>query len=212
MTTENQFDTDQGAVEAFSGSRRLARTYAQALLDAADQRGQTDDVEGELQALMGVFKNDPRFEVLLGSPAIDRRRKETLIQQAFEGKVGELFYNFLRVLNRRGRLDLLRTIYLAYRELRDLRANRVRVRVRAAAPLSDDQQRQLADTLRQSLGKEPVLEVKVDPDLLGGMVVQVGDEVYDTSVRTRLETIRNQLLARSSYEIQHRRDRLSSDA
>jgi F-type H+-transporting ATPase subunit delta len=82
--------------------------------------------------------------------------------------------------------------------------------VRAAAQLDDAQQNTLRDTLRSALSKEPILNIKVDPNLLGGMVVQVGDEVFDASVRTRIETLRKQLLASSSHEIQVRRDRFST--
>jgi F-type H+-transporting ATPase subunit delta len=88
--------------------------------------------------------------------------------------------------------------------LLDERAGRVRVKVSAATKLSDAQRDALAEALSTLLKQQPVLDVRVDPDLLGGMVVQVGDRVIDTSVRTRLQSIRTLLLDKgSSYVLQN---------
>jgi F-type H+-transporting ATPase subunit delta len=76
-------------------------------------------------------------------------------------------------------------------------------------PLSDEQLERLKQAITQATGLDPVVAVRTDEELLGGMIVQVGDHVFDSSVRNRIETIRNQLLARSSYEIQTGRDRFS---
>jgi F-type H+-transporting ATPase subunit delta len=84
------------------------------------------------------------------------------------------------------------------------------VEVRSAVPLPDDQRERLLNQLRATLQREPILQTRVDENLLGGLVVRVGDWVYDASVKTRLETIRHQLTERSSHEIQSRRDRFSS--
>ena len=194
------------------GAQRVARTYAQALLDAAEKRGQARETLDQLESLVqDVFAAMPQFEAFLASRAIGRKRKPPVIRSAFEGRASDVFLNFLLVLNARERLDLLRPILAAYRILYEERTGHVRVRVRSAAPLPDDQRQRLEQELRAAFRREPILEARVDPDLLGGLVVQVGDWVYDGSVRSRLADIRNQLLERSSYEIQSRRDRFSSD-
>jgi F-type H+-transporting ATPase subunit delta len=146
----------------------------------------------------------------LASGAIGREPKAALIRSTFEGRASELFVNFLFVLNDHERLDLLRPIASAYRQLRDQQAGLMRVQIRSALPLPEDQRERLRQELRRSFRKEPLLEAEVDPDLLGGIVVRVDDWLYDGSVRSQLQTIRNQLIARSSYEIQSRRDRFSS--
>ena len=87
----------------------------------------------------------------------------------------------------------------------------MQVRVRSAVPLADDQRERLTGELRETFGKEPVLHASVEPDLLGGLVVQVDDWVYDGSIRTRLDILRKQLVERSSHAIQSGRDRFSSD-
>jgi F-type H+-transporting ATPase subunit delta len=181
-------------------SQRVAKVYAEALLAAADQRNQTDQVLEELGSLVeDVFRADPQLEAFLASGAISRKPKAEAIRRGFEGKASETFLNFLLVLNEHQRLDLLRAILRAARELRDERAGRLPVLVTSAAPLPDDQREQLLHDLRARYNKEPVLTLRVDPALLGGLVVRVGDWLYDASVRARLENIRKQLIERGSH-------------
>jgi F-type H+-transporting ATPase subunit delta len=193
------------------GAERVGRVYAEALLRAAESKGQTDELLGDLESLVGeVFQADPQLEAYFSSGAINRERKAAVIRSAFSGRASELFVNFLLVLNNHERLDVLRPIAAAYRELRDERFGLLRVLVRTALPLPIDQQEKLKRQLRETFHKEPVLETQTDPELLGGLVVRVGDWLYDHSVKNELESIRNQIIARSSHEIQSRRDRFCS--
>jgi F-type H+-transporting ATPase subunit delta len=192
--------------------QRIARVYAQALLNAANERQQADDVLEQLDSLIrDVFPVDADFEVFLSSSAISRQHKPPVIRRALEGRASDLFLDFLLVLNEHERLGLLRSILAEYRALLDQQKRRVRVLVRSAVELPDDQRQRLQQELRETLQREPVLETRVDPDLLGGLVVQVGDWLYDASVRSQLANIRNQLIEKSSHEIQSRRDRFRSD-
>ena len=206
--TDNQ-DTSGGGDEG-STSRRLARIYAESLLNAADKAGKADALEGELDGLLTMLNSNPKIASLLSSRGIQHSQRDPFLKQAFEGKVDPLLLDFIGVLNRKDRLDLLADAAIGYRELQDERAHRVRVLVKSPRPLDDDQKETLKRILESSLRMTPVLDVKIDPELLGGLVVQVGDVVYDNSVRTRIDTLRNQLLSRSSYEIQIGRDRFSS--
>jgi F-type H+-transporting ATPase subunit delta len=183
-----------------ASSLRVARVYAEALLNAADQHNQTDQVLGELASLVeDVYRAEPQFEAFLASGAISRRPKAEVIHRAFDGKASETFQNFLLVLNNNQRLDLIRAILHAARVLRDERAGLLPVLVTSATPLADDQREQLQHDLRARYDKDPVLTLRVDPAILGGLVVRVGDWLYDGSVRTRLENIRKQLIERGSH-------------
>ena len=193
------------------GSQRVARIYAEALLNAAEKRGQAQETLEELESLVqDIFGRDEQFEAFLSSGAIGRDRKEEVIHKAFAGRASDLFLNFLLVLNDHERLDLLRPTVRAYRELHDQRAGRLPIEVRSAVPLPEDQRQRLHEELRETFHREPVLQTKIDPDLIGGLVLRVGDWLYDASVRTQLETIRNQIIARSSHEIQSGRNRFSA--
>jgi F-type H+-transporting ATPase subunit delta len=196
------------ATTADVGEQRVARVYAEAILNAAAKRGLAEQTLEELDSLArDVFRAAPQFELFLASGAISRERKAALIRSAFEGRASEVFVDALQVLNDHDRLALLRPIVGAYKELYDRRAGRVQVRVSTAVALPDDQRERLRQELSGILQWEPVIETDVDPELLGGLVLRVGDWLYDASVRTQLETIRNQIIARSSHEIQSRRDR-----
>jgi F-type H+-transporting ATPase subunit delta len=186
------------ALEATGVTARLARVYAEALMAAAGS--QADAVGDDLDALVAdVLEKHPNADRFLASGAINRKTKATVLQAAFGEGVSEVLRNFLGVLNNKTRLGLLRAIAAAYRKLRDEAAGRVRVRVTSAVPLSDDQLSKLKSTLSGQLDGVPVLDTRTDPDLLGGLVVQVGDRVYDSSVRTRLDSLRNHLMASGSY-------------
>lgn len=191
-------------------SSELARTYADALVNAAEKSGEADDVIGELEQIRDfVLTKFPTFAVMMGSPLRTSADKDRIIVQAFEGRAMPTSLNFLRVLNRHGRLELLGPIVQAARATWDRRRNRQPVTVRSAIPLSEDQIGALRDRLAQSLNGEPVISVVVDPSLLGGLVVQVGDDVYDASVLNRLEQLRQRLIEGKTHEIQSRRDHFS---
>jgi F-type H+-transporting ATPase subunit delta len=192
-------------------TQRVAKVYAESLYGAAAEHDQAQQVLEELQGLVSdVFKADPKIEVFLTSVIIGRDRKADLIKTAFSTRSSETFSNFLSVLNDHDRLDLIRPILTAYRELFDQRSGRIHVHVRSAQPLPDDQRERLVQELKKAFQREPILESRVDPDLLGGLVVQVGDWLYDASVRSNLDTLRNQIIERSSHEIQSGRDRFST--
>ena len=189
---------------------RVARVYAEALLNAADKQGQSEQVLESLDSLIrDLFPAEPQFEAFLTSSAVGRERRAQVIDKVFENKASVLFVDFLKVLNQHERLNLLRPILAAAKELRDERAKRIRVQVRSAVPLANEQANRLRQQLRDTLKLDPILQTEVDPELLGGVVLRVGDWLYDASVRAKLDSIRNQLIARSSHEIQSGRDRFS---
>lgn len=189
-------------------AQRVARVYAEALWNAADKQGQADAVFEELDSLVrDVFAANPQFETLLSSAATGRKARAAILKTVFAGRASDLFYHFLLVLNDQERLDLLRAIRAAYRELNDQRSGRVRVQVQSAVPLPDEQKIRLQEKIRETFHQEPIVQVQVDAGLLGGLRVRVGDWLYDASVRSRLDVIRNQIIAGSSHEIQSQRDR-----
>jgi F-type H+-transporting ATPase subunit delta len=125
----------------------------------------------------------------------------------FGKQVSELLLNFLKVVSGHQRLELLRPILRETHKLYDRMQGRVRVRLTTATPIPDEMAERVAGGLRKLLDGEPILERAADPDLIGGVVVRVGDTVYDGSIANRLKTLRKQMIDRSAHEIQSRRDR-----
>jgi F-type H+-transporting ATPase subunit delta len=183
---------------------RTARVYAESLLGLAAKQNQADAVGDELVALHNeVLRKNPAVAAYLANPTISKRQKGPILASAF-ASASPLVKNLLGVLNENGRLNLLPQVIASYRELLDKRAGRVRVVVKSAVPLRAEQLDTLKTQLTKSLGQTPVIASVVDPELIGGLIVQIGDRVVDTSVRTRLQTLRAQLMDRgSSYVLQN---------
>ncbi len=182
---------------------QLARTYADALLGAAARDGQEAAVLDELDELVAdVWMDHPDFAVLLESPALAAAEKDRILVDTFAGRTLPLLLTFLRVLNRNGRLAILRLVAREARAAWDRRQNRRHVQVRSAVPLDEGQLAALRDRLATLLRATPVLHTHVDPALIGGLVLQVDDHVYDASVRTGyLERFRRQLIDQKTHEI-----------
>jgi F-type H+-transporting ATPase subunit delta len=182
-----------------------ARSYAEALLNVAEKDGQADAVLGEIEEILDdVFRAHPEFAGLLAGPSLGHEEKDRVLVQLFEGRALPTVVRFLRVLNRHGRLGLLPMVAAQARALLDRRRNRRPVTVASAVPLDEGQQAALAAKLAAMLGAEPVVRYLVDPALLGGLVVQVGDEVYDASVRAQLERLRREVVRGKVHEVRGR--------
>lgn len=203
-------ESESRAGEEGTAARQVAKVYAEALLDVADKLDIAEQVGAELQELNTQLRQSPDVAKSLVNPLVKRTAKAPVIAAAFKGKSSDLLADFVEMLNKKDRLSLLAHIAPAYRGLLNERAKRLHVTVRSVTPLSPDQLEHLRQTVGHAYGREPMIEAVVDESLLGGLIVQVGDEVFDSSVRTRVNNLRNQLLARSSHEIQVGRDRFST--
>lgn len=193
------------------GTERVAKVYAAALMKAAGGRKADQEVLEEFESLVrDVLDASPQLGEFLHSSAVGRKEKEAVLRRTFEGRASDLLLNFLLVVNDHERLGLLHEILTAYRALYERERGLLRVEVTSAAPLADDQREHILRDLKALLRSEPVLETRVDPELLGGLTVRVGDWLYDASVRSQLATIRNQILEKGSHEIQSRRDYFST--
>jgi F-type H+-transporting ATPase subunit delta len=192
------------------GAQQVAAVYARALLGAAQNAGVTDQVVEEYRDVVEqVIRPHPRFATVLTSGFVDHEEKVALIDRVFKTRVSGTLLNFLKVLSQHGRLDLLSTAYeqllAAYDELR----GRVKVEVRTVAPLEPAAAEFIKSQITRLIGGVPRLEWRADPDLIGGVVLRVGDTVYDGSIATQLRDAKAQMIHRSVHEIQSRRDRFS---
>jgi F-type H+-transporting ATPase subunit delta len=193
--------------------QRLAKVYAEALLNAAEHVQQVPQVLEELDSLIDdVLKVDPRLEALFSSAVMGRKARAEALEKAFAGQASPIFLNLLLVLNHQERLELIRAIRKAVHDLYDERTRRLHVLVYSAVPLSEEVQGRLAGVVRDQFKREPILNLYVDPALLGGLKIRIGDKQYDSSVRTRVANLGNQLITSSSYEIQSQRNRFCSDS
>jgi F-type H+-transporting ATPase subunit delta len=190
---------------------QLARVYATALYSAAANAKQLDVVIEEYESFeRDVLNVNPDFEATLKSSIIGRSAKAETLDKVFKSRASQVFMTFLLVLNDHGRLDLLRPILTELKTVRDEKLGRIPVSIRAAVPLDPASEKAVRDRLAATISGQPVIHSEVDPAILGGLIIRVGDTVYDGSVRTQLRRLREQLIQRSTHEIQSRRDQFSS--
>lgn len=180
----------------------VAQVYAGALLALAEERGAADQILDELGGLADLASRDRDFEAFLSSPLVEPEERARTFEKLLRGRASDLLVDALQVINRKGRLALLPEIAAAYREAHRRLRGRVQVFVTSAVPLSDALRAQLSQAAARFTGKTPELVESVDRDLLGGMVVRVGDERIDSSVKARLQHLSWTLLRRASQEVQ----------
>lgn len=180
-----------------------ARIYAEALLNAADKEGVSEEALRELTEIReDILERYPAFAALLVSNSLSIDRRDTILGDALGGRALPVVERFLRVLNRHNRLELVGPILILANQLLDRRLNRRPVLVKSAVALDDGQVEALRGRLAPLLaGATPILTIEVDPALIGGIVVQIGDDLYDMSVRSRLTKLRKQLVEAKFREI-----------
>ena len=190
-------------------SRAVARTYADAFLQAAGGAdGGADGALGEFTSFHDdVLQSNPAFARLLTGSLANRDEKLAMIDRVVAPRASALFTNFLRVLARHDRLGLLPQILGESHVRRERELGQRRVTVTSAVPLDDARLAQVRARLDAALPFEPVVQPEVDPSLLGGLVIRIGDTVYDTSLRAKLRQLRTRLKAKATDEIQRGRDR-----
>jgi F-type H+-transporting ATPase subunit delta len=179
-------------------SELIARNYAETLLDLADRNGGAaamDQFAAALDEVAGLVQSDPRVRQFLETPRVTAAEKKKALRAALAGRAPELFLRFVSVLVDKRRQTLLPEIAEAFRGLVDERMGRVRVQV-AISHLPDEAlQAEIGNSLALRLGRTVIPTFTVDPELLGGMVVQVGDEILDGSVRSSAARLRRAMMA-----------------
>ncbi|MGL4593620.1 MAG: ATP synthase F1 subunit delta, partial [Thermoguttaceae bacterium] len=171
--------------------------------------GNVSQIVEEFHSFDAVLQKEPRLNAVLSSAMISNDEKVALLQKAFQSSSSPLFWNFLNIVAKRGRLDLIRLICAATQTLFDQRMKRFPVIITTAEPLAEETKTSLIQKLRELVGGEPIVRALVDPDVIGGLVVRVGDTVYDASILTQLKNVCQHIIDRSSHEIQRRRDSFS---
>ena len=184
-----------------AGREHLGHVYGQALLGAAEKAGVTEQVMSELDSLVDdVLEQLPNLRDLLSAPKVPVEDKERILQKILGG-ASPVLVQGLRVMARHGRLDCVRDVRIAFRKLLNELRGRVEVVVRVAAAVSDAELQQIAAKLRSMLKKEVVLKVEVRPEILGGIIVKVGDTLYDGSVVAKLDQMRSKALVTTEKEL-----------
>jgi len=170
----------------------LARPYATAAYKRAKQTGSTAKWSESLAFLAAVTQN-PQIAKAAANPKANKDRFVASLLDLCQGKLDGEGENFVRLLVANRRLNLAGLISEQFEQFRADEEGYVEVEVRTAYPLDDAESEHLVSVLRQTLGKQPRLNVQVDPELIGGVLIKAGDRVIDASVRGRIQRLAKRL-------------------
>jgi F-type H+-transporting ATPase subunit delta len=171
-----------------------ARRFAEAAFEVAQRDDTVETWRAELDA-SGAIAADEEVGRMLANPAVPLETRTEMATSIFGKVVSQPVLNLIKLLLRRGRIDDLPRVAAEFRRLDNARQGITLATATSAAPLSRDEIRAVTARLEQLTGGRIELDVQVDPSLLGGLVVRVGDRLIDGSVRGRLERLRNQLVS-----------------
>ena len=170
---------------------QIARPYASALFDLAQDENQLAQVETSLSDVSRLVGESQDFNRFIRSPVISGDEKASALDAILaRGNTNALVANFLKLVARNRRLFALDAIIAEFRELAAQARGEVTADVTSAAPLTGEQVRALSETLRAKIGKSVTLNQFVDPSLIGGLQVKVGSQLIDSSLKTKLTAMK----------------------
>lgn len=182
------------SIDAEHKTDSVSRVYAQALLELGQANGQADALAEEAGELLGLLGREPDLDRLLSSRALNSSQRSGVIERLFKGKVSDVLYRFIQVVNRKDRLGSLAGILATYRGLVSEARGELGVDVYVAEALSDDASRGVAESIGRVMDKRVHLRQHVDPELIGGLKVRIGDRLIDGSVATQLRIMKRRLI------------------
>lgn len=176
----------------------IADRYATALIETAEQAKALDSIEKDMNALAGMLNGSDDLRHLISTPVFSREAQQAALAALGEASgFDRLTQNFLGVLSQNRRLYALNAIIKAFQGELSRRRGEIKASVRTAFPLTPEQERTLQDSLKKSLGFNVHLDLSVDRDLLGGMIVTIGSRMIDDSVRSKLERLKQAMQSQS---------------
>ena len=182
-----------GLAPADLRSDNVSRVYADALLQMGVEAGKLDALADEADQLVDLLAAQPDLRRLLTSPLLGIDERRETIERVFEGRVDETLYRFLQVVNAKGRGDAIGRILHSFQQQVAEHRGIVEVDAHVAHRLSPAQAAEVAQRLGRALDREVVLHQYVDPSLIGGLKLRVGDQLLDASVATQLRLLRASL-------------------
>lgn len=193
----------------------LAEVYSRSLYELAEKKGgqtMVEDVAGEMESILELTREDDRFGEFLASPAVSMPDRARSLDAIFKGRVSDLVLRFLQVLNEKGRLYHLPAVGAAFDSLVQHKFGKVEVDVYTADAMGSDELREVRAQLQKAIGREPVVHSYVEPAMIGGVKIQVGDRLIDGSIATQLRRVKDQILSQGGARLRGEAERLIEGA
>jgi len=172
----------------------IARNYAEALFETGEQSGDTERYADLMRAIADSIRTDDTIRNVLESPRVPKHVKQDVLSKALEVYAPKPFIRFLAAVVKRGRQTIMTAICDEYLDLVDLKLNRIHADITLAREPDAALQEAVKQRLKLVIGKEVIPHYRTDPDILGGLIVRVGDRIMDGSLRRRMVSLRSKLL------------------
>lgn len=172
----------------------VARRYARALFSLGLEEGRHEEYGEELESILAALEQSREAGAFLRNPGYTQQQRHNAVDALASAlKLSPVVVNFLRLLVDRQRVGDLALISRGYRAMVDEKVGRMRATVTSAAPMSDREQSRVREAIAEMTGRTIILDAKTDPSIIGGVVTQVGPRLFDGSLKTQLERMREEL-------------------
>ena len=173
----------------------LDRRYALALYEVAEQKGKVDEYLGDLREICELIENNKDFFEVIKHPQIGTKQKKKTFINIFKGKIDEELLSFLLIFIEKDRILFLKEKLKEMEKIHLKKLNVLQGIVKTTVPLEENEYNSLVDKLEKKYNKEVILKKEIDPGILGGIYVRIGNDVIDGTVKTRLDDLEKLMLA-----------------
>lgn len=173
----------------------IVNRYATALFDIAFDKGAMIQFEKEARMIKKVFDEEPEYIKLLNHPSIIEKEEEKieLVEKAFTGQVSDEFIGLMALMIKKSRTEYLTRVLEQFIYMAQEAAGVLKAQVTSAMPLTNQQLAQIKSNIEKNTGKTIEMDTTVDPSIIGGLIVRVGDKVVDGSIKGQMDALKSQL-------------------
>ncbi|HEY1010492.1 MAG: ATP synthase F1 subunit delta [Daejeonella sp.] len=171
---------------------QVASRYAKSLIDLAGEQNAVETVMKDIELFLETCRANPELQAILRNPIISLDKKANILDGLFSGKVNEMILSFFKIVIRKGRAEVLFATAKEFISQYNILKNVVKATVTSASPLSKENISQIEEVVKDHTKGEVILTSVVDPKLIGGFILKVGDKQFDTSISSKLNKLRKE--------------------
>lgn len=184
-----------------SVAERLAAKYALAIFEIAQEKNMLDEIQAQLNATQELFKTNPELNAVINNLLVPKEPKLEILKQVLASEVDATLLSFLYVLVEKNRISLFDSIHRAYTNLMNEKNNIVEIKVTTARNLSEAEYAEVTEKVGKILNKNIILIKHVNPEIMGGIIIQMGDKLIDGSIARQLKNMEKSLKSIDMREI-----------
>jgi len=171
---------------------QVASRYAKSIIDLAVEQNAIEPIKKDIELFLGTCRANPALQAILKNPIISLDKKANILDGLFGDKLHKMILSFFHIVIRKGRSEILYATAKEFISQYNIIKNVVKATVTSASPLSKENIAQIEDVVKQATKGEVILSAQVDPDLIGGFILKVGDKQFDTSLSSKLNKLKKE--------------------